>query len=68
LGGFSNENIENQLRVSCLRAERDIWLWLLPNDDDDNRLLFNTGQYWELMYPCLHKGRFKVQEYGKLES
>jgi hypothetical protein len=58
LAGFSDEDIENQLRATCLRAERDVWLRLLPNDDDDDSLFFNTGQYWEHMYPCLHKAGF----------
>jgi hypothetical protein len=63
LEGFSNEDIENQLRA-CLQAERGVWLRLLPNDDDDDddddddSFFFNTGQYWKHMYQCLHKAGF----------
>jgi hypothetical protein len=44
LGGFTNEDIENQLRAACLRAERFVWLRLLAKDDEDGSFFFNTGQ------------------------
>jgi len=70
LEGFSDEDIENQLRATCLRAERDVWPRLLPNDDDDESLLFNTGQYWEPLYLCLHKAGFvsKSKVNGKVRE
>jgi hypothetical protein len=56
--GFREDNIEGQLMATCLRAEHDIWLWLLPKDDDNDSLFFNTGQNWEHMYLCLYKAHF----------
>jgi hypothetical protein len=55
---FSEDNIEGQLMVTCLRAEHDVWLRLLPKNDDNDSLFFNTGQNWEHMYPCLYKAGF----------
>jgi hypothetical protein len=56
--GFSKDNIEGQLMAMCLQAEHDVWLQLLPKDDDNDSIFFNTGHNWEHMYPCLYKACF----------